>query len=35
MSLYTLENPVFANFAFYAALVGLKMLLMAFVRNKI
>lgn len=29
-SLYTLENPVFANYSFYAALVGLKMLLMAF-----
>lgn len=31
--LYTLENPVFVNFSFYAALIGLKMLLMSFLTS--
>lgn len=30
MSLYTSENPVFATFSFYAALLGAKTLTMAF-----
>lgn len=29
MSLYTSDNPVFASFSFYAALLGAKTLLMA------
>lgn len=30
MSLYTSDNPVFATFSFYAALMGAKTLFMAF-----
>merc|ERR1712137_1321100 len=29
-NLYTTDNPVFASFCFYAALVALKMLMMSF-----
>ncbi len=34
MSLYTAENPVFASFSFYAAVLGIKTLMMAFLTGR-
>ena len=34
MSLYTSDNPVFATFSFYAALLGAKTLCMAFLTGR-